>query len=155
MDAAQAARHLFSALKPGDQAALFSFDTRLDKVHGFTADFAKLASSIEKVEPPYGQTSLYDAIARNGARGRARGAGGNGRLPQRTAVVVLTDGVDTRSRLTPEQVSGIASSIDVPVYVVAVMAPIDDPSRQDKESAAALIRAPCATCRSGPAASCS
>ncbi len=48
-------------------------------------------------------------------------AAGTGRLPQRSAVVVLTDGVDTHSRLTPEQVSGIASEIDVPVYVVAVM----------------------------------
>jgi VWFA-related protein len=139
IDAAQAARHLFSALKPGDQAALFSFDTRLDKVHGFTADFEKLASSIEKVEPPYGQTSLYDAVAETAREAVREASGGTGRMPQRTAVVVLTDGVDTRSRLTPEQVSGIASSIDVPVYVVAVMAPIDDPSRQEKESAAALI----------------
>ena len=139
IDAAQAARHLFSALKPGDQAALFSFDTRLDKVHGFTADFEKLASAIEKVEPPFGQTSLYDAVAETAREAVREASGGTGRLPQRTAVVVLTDGVDTRSRLTPEQVSGIASSIDVPVYVVAVMAPIDDPSRQEKESAAALI----------------
>jgi Ca-activated chloride channel homolog len=139
IDAAQAARHLFSALKPGDQAALFSFDTRLDKVHGFTADFEKLASSIEKVEPPYGQTSLYDAVAETAREAVREASGGTGRLPQRTAVVVLTDGVDTKSRLTPEQVSGIASSIDVPVYVLAVMAPIDDPSRQEKESAAALI----------------
>ena len=139
IDAAQAARHLFSALKPGDQAALFSFDTRLDKVHGFTTDFEKLASSIEKVEPPYGQTSLYDAVAETAREAVREASGGTGRLPQRTAVVVLTDGVDTKSRLTPEQVSGIASSIDVPVYVVAVMAPIDDPSRQEKESAAALI----------------
>lgn len=139
VDAAQAARHLFSALKPGDQAALFSFDTRLDKVHGFTNDFEKLASSIESVQPPYGQTSLYDAVAETAREAVREASGGTGRLPQRTAVVVLTDGVDTKSRLTPEQVSGIASSIDVPVYVVAVMAPIDDPSRQEKESAAALI----------------
>ena len=41
-------------------------------------------------------------------------------------MVVLTDGVDTRSRLTAEQVSGIASGIDVPVYILAVMASIDD-----------------------------
>ena len=47
--------------------------------------------------------------------------------PQRRAVVVLTDGVDTSSRLTPEQVSAIASAIDVPVYIVAVVSPIDHP----------------------------
>ena len=133
VDARQAARHLFSALKPGDQAALFSFDTRLDQVHGFTTDFGKLESAIETVEAPYGQTSLYDAIAET-ARSVASVAISNGKLPQRAAVVVLTDGVDTKSRLTPSQVSGIASSIDVPVYVVAVMAPIDDPARLEEEN---------------------
>ena len=133
VDAEQAARHLFSALKPGDQAALFSFDTRLDQVHGFTTDFAKLESAIKNVETPYGQTSLYDAIAET-ARTVAAEAGSNGKLPQRAAVVVLTDGVDTRSRLSAPEVSGIASSIDVPVYVVAVMAPIDDPARLEEEN---------------------
>ena len=42
---------------------------------------------------------------------------------------MLTDGIDTRSRLTSEQVSAIASGIDIPVYIVAVMSPIDDPSQ--------------------------
>ncbi len=54
-------------------------------------------------------------------------AGTGGDLPQRAAVIVITDGVDTKSRLTPAQVSGIASGIDVPVYVVAVMSFLDDP----------------------------
>jgi hypothetical protein len=35
---------------------------------------------------------------------------------------VLTDGLDTSSTLTPAEVSGLASSIDVPVYVVATVA---------------------------------
>jgi VWFA-related protein len=138
-DARQAARHLFSALKPGDQAALFSFDTRLDRVHGFTSDFELLESAIELVEPPYGQTSLYDAIAETARAAAVEAAGGAGRLPQRAAVVVLTDGVDTRSRLTPPEVSGIASSIDVPVYVVAVMSAIDDPARLETGSPGDMI----------------
>jgi VWFA-related protein len=133
VDAKQAARHLFSALKHGDQAALFSFDTSLAQVHGFTTNFAQLESAIDTVERPYGQTSLYDAIAET-AKTVAAEAGTNGRLPQRAAVVVLTDGVDTKSRLTAPEVSGIASSIDVPVYVVAVMAPIDDPARLQEEN---------------------
>jgi VWFA-related protein len=139
MDARQAARHLFSALQPGDQAALFSFDTRLDRVHGFTSDFALLESAIGRVEPPFGQTSLYDAIAETARAAAVEASGGSGRLPQRAAVVVLTDGVDTKSRLTPPEVSGIASSIDVPVYVVAVMSAIDDPARQDDDSPGSVI----------------
>jgi hypothetical protein len=42
-------------------------------------------------------------------------------------VVVLTDGNDNWSRLTPGEVSGIASSIDVPVYIVGIVQPIDNP----------------------------
>ncbi len=36
---------------------------------------------------------------------------------RRRAIVVFTDGLDNASRLTPSDVSGIASSIDVPVYL--------------------------------------
>lgn len=126
VDAREAARQVFSALRSTDQAALFSFDTRLDRVHDFTSDYGALQSSLGHVNPPYGQTSLYDAVAET-ARAVAAEAGTGGDLPQRAAVIVITDGVDTKSRLTPAQVSGIASGIDVPVYVVAVMSFLDDP----------------------------
>jgi VWFA-related protein len=130
VDAKQAARHLFSSLKKGDEAALFAFDSELEKVTDFTTDFKGLESKVDKVEPPFGQTSLFDAIAET-AKAVAEAAGGNGRVPQRSAIVVLTDGIDTKSRLTAPEVSAIASSIDVPVYIVAVMSPVDDPRNPD------------------------
>jgi VWFA-related protein len=130
VDARAAARQLFSTLKSGDEAALFTFDTRLELAHGFTADLTALDAALDHVEPPYGQTSLYDAVADTARVAARQGfAGGGAQLPQRRAVVVLTDGIDTHSRLTPSQVSGIASEIDIPVYVVAVMGPVDDPTR--------------------------
>jgi VWFA-related protein len=130
VDARQAARHIFSSLKPGDQAALFAFDTQLDRVSGFTKDFKGLEAKLEIVEQPFGQTSLYDAIAET-AREVANASAGDGRAMQRAAIVVLTDGIDTKSRLTAPEVSAIASSIDVPVYIVAVMSPVDDPRNGD------------------------
>ena len=130
VDARQAARHIFSSLRDGDQAALFAFDTQLDRVTDFTKDFTGLEAKLDKVEQPFGQTSLYDAIAET-ARAVGASAGGDGRVQQRAAIVVLTDGVDTKSRLTAPEVSAIASSIDVPVYVVAVMSPVDDPRNAD------------------------
>ncbi len=128
VDARHAARHVVSALRATDEAAVFSFDTRLDRVTNFTSDVSALNAAFEHVEPPFGQTSLYDAIAETARAVAAAGPGG-GRLPQRSAVVVLTDGIDTRSRLTSEEVSAIASGIDIPVYIVAVMSAIDDPSQ--------------------------
>jgi VWFA-related protein len=81
---------------------------------------------LDRIQNPFGQTSIYDAVAETAKTVAAQGSG-TGRVPQRSAVVLLTDGIDTRSRLRSEQVTTIASSIDIPVYVIAVMATIDDP----------------------------
>jgi VWFA-related protein len=125
--ARQAASHIFSALRAQDEAAIYAFDSRLDRVSDFTSDVAVLEAALDRVQPPYGQTSLYDAVAETARAVAAEKSSTSGPLPQRRAVVVLTDGIDTRSQLTPAQVSGIASGIDVPVYVLAVMSTIDDP----------------------------
>jgi len=126
VDAVQTARVILSALRPGDEAAIFSFDTGLDKVSQFTSDIASLISALDRIQTPFGQTSIYDAVAATAKTVAAQGPGA-GRVPQRSAVVLLTDGIDTRSRLTSEQVATIASTIDIPVYVIAVMATVDDP----------------------------
>ena len=62
-DAREAARQVLSSLGGADQAALFSFDTKLERVRDFTSDFGSLIQALDKVDPPYGQTSLYDAVA--------------------------------------------------------------------------------------------
>jgi len=131
VDGRQAAQHIFSALRLGDEVALYSFDTKLDLIRGFTTDLASLDASLDTMNKPFGQTSLHDAIAEAAEAVAAHGRGA-GRIAQRAALVVITDGVDTASLATTRQVAAAASSIDVPVYVVAVMSPIDDPKVDDK-----------------------
>jgi Ca-activated chloride channel family protein len=121
-DAREAGTHLLSWLEPKDEAAVFTFDTRLDEIAPFTSGLRTLPGSMSLVTP-FGATSLHDAIARTAERVGSR----EGRRP---AVVVFTDGRDNSSRLTPGQVSAIASSIDVPVYVFATVASIDNPSTE-------------------------
>ncbi len=102
-----------------DEAALFTFDSKLQEVVGFTSDLQRVrARSLEG--KPWGITSLFDAIEET-----ARLVGE--RANKHRALLVITDGVDTGSRLTAAQVSGIASSIDVPVYLLAVVNPADHP----------------------------
>jgi VWFA-related protein len=135
-EARQGAMHVFAGLRPIDQAAIFTFDTGLDQVSRFTSNRAELEAAIDTAQKPYGQTSLYDATAKI-ARVVAQESRTAGGLPQRAAVVVVTDGIDTRSQLTPEQVATIASGIDVPVYIIAVMSKVDDPrERADDDSSA-------------------
>jgi Ca-activated chloride channel homolog len=113
------ADQLLAWLQPGtDEVAVYCFDKTLREIQNFTRNDALIRRSLGQVEEPYGQTSLHDAIAETARRVAARGGSHRG-------VVVLTDGVDTSSRLKPAEVSGIASSIDVPIYIVAVVSPLD------------------------------
>ena len=137
-DARRAADHIFVNLGNADQAAVFSFDTMLSEVQAFTSDRTKLQSSLTEVDPPFGQTSLYDAIASTARMVAEASKSGPRGLPQRSAVVVITDGVDTRSRMTPSEVSLVASGIDVPVYIFAVVASVDDPRETEDERKTAV-----------------
>ena len=117
-----AAYHVLSWLEPGrDEAALFTFDSRLHEVASFTVDTRALQGALGEVDP-FGATSLHDAIADAAKRAAIR-------TGRRRAVVVITDGLDNGSGLTPGQVSSIASAIDVPVYIMATVLPIDHVGR--------------------------
>jgi VWFA-related protein len=143
-EARQAARHILGALRlfpsetnaagmqrTNDEAAVFSFDMNLQSLQPFTGDAGAIESALARVTP-YGQTSLYDAIAHTARRVADTRPGD----PHRRAVVVFTDGVDTSSELTPEKVSAIASEIDVPVYVVTVVSPSDHEDQGARAGAA-------------------
>lgn len=129
-----AAHHLISQLEEGrDEAGLFAFDSRLREVAPFSVDTRALKGALGEVDP-FGATSLHDAIAAAAERVASRPMA-------RRAVVVLTDGIDTASRLTPAQVSAKAAAIDVPVYIIAVVLPIDDPG-SDRATPGARRTAP-------------
>jgi Ca-activated chloride channel family protein len=122
-NAREAAKHLLSWLDAvSDEAAVFTFDTHLDQRAPFTAGLRTLPDSMTHVVP-FGATSLHDAIALTARRAGEREG-------KRRAVVVLTDGADNASHLKPEDVSAIASAIDVPVYIFGIVPSIDNPSAE-------------------------
>lgn len=100
-----------------DEIALFSFDSQLDVRQEFTTHVTSLAGKLNNLDA-YGTTALYDAAAAAAKRVADRSAA-------HKAVIILTDGIDTASKLTAPEVSGIASSIDVPVFVVATVSSTD------------------------------
>jgi Ca-activated chloride channel homolog len=120
-NAREAATHVLSWMdSTRDEGAVFTFDTHLDERTPFTIGLRTLPDTLSEVVP-FGETSLHDAIAAT-----ARKVGG--REGRRRAVIVLTDGNDTSSRLKPSQVSAIASEIDVPVYIFGIVPTIDNPT---------------------------
>jgi VWFA-related protein len=109
---------LLAQLRDGeDEVSVFAFDSSLHERRPFTADLDSVKNALTDLEP-FGTTSLYDATAATARRLADRST-------THRAIIVLTDGVDTSSTLTAAQVSGVASAIDVPVYVVVTVPSVD------------------------------
>src|SRR5262249_56932737 len=116
--ARQAYESVLSQVRDGhDEVGLFTFDASLHERRGFTRDLSPLKGALAEFEP-FGSTSLFDATAAAARQLAARSA-------THKAIIVLTDGIDTSSAMTARDVSGLASSIDVPVFVVATVPSID------------------------------
>jgi len=110
--ARETSRNLLAGLQPGvDEAALFSFDTEMKELRAFSTSFSAADGAWASTRA-FGATSLWDAIADTSNRIASR--------QRRRALVVITDGVDSASRLKPSEVSAIASAVDVPVYIVVI-----------------------------------
>jgi VWFA-related protein len=120
--ARDAAFFMLSNLRSGqDEAAIYAFDSTLHLVQPFTSDLDALKGRLASVTP-WGVTSLHDAIA---AAAESAGGSSGSIGTRRRALVVLTDGIDNASRMSPAEVSRIASAIDVPVYIMAIVQPVD------------------------------
>jgi Ca-activated chloride channel family protein len=116
--ARQAFDSILAQLHDGqDELAIFTFDSQLHERQPFTSDISRVKGALAYFEP-FGATSLYDAAAATARRLAERSAA-------HKAIIVLTDGIDTSSSMTAPEVSGLASSIDVPVYIVATVASPD------------------------------
>ena len=116
--ARQAYDSILSQLRDGqDELGLFTFDSRLHERQSFTTAINRLHDCLDDFKP-FGATSLYDATAATARRLAERSAA-------HKAIIILTDGIDTSSSLSAPEVSAVASSIDVPVYIVATIASTD------------------------------
>ncbi len=105
-------------IKPGDRAfvAAFAFDPT--KLAPFVSDTAALEAQVEAIPKAEGGTSLYDAIITG--LYRFRGVQG------RKALIVLTDGEDTTSRVTWEQLLEYVRASRVPIYFIGIGLGIGD-----------------------------
>jgi VWFA-related protein len=105
-----------SVLAPGDEIALLIFaDGDVEVAAPFSTDKTRFLNELDRTEP-YGQTALYDAVAVSPAfanRGRN----------EKRAVLLVTDGVENDSRLTPAAAIEAARRVEVPLYAVGYKIP--------------------------------
>jgi Ca-activated chloride channel family protein len=115
-----AAGRVLEALAPEDQVAVAGFDSRYWGIVAFTRDREAIRKGMETIEP-FGSTALHDALDKAARDIASHGEG-------RRAIVVLTDGVDTSSQKTADEVIARSRALDVPIYAVSVVSPLDDPN---------------------------
>ena len=99
--------------------AVAGFDSRYWGVVAFTRDRQAVRHGLDSITP-FGSTALHDALDKAARDIASHGEG-------RRAVVVLTDGVDTSSQKTADEVIARSRALDVPIYAVSVVSPLDDP----------------------------
>ena len=108
-----ASRALLAGLRPGDQAALVTFDQEIEMRVPPTADRERLERGVNGILPG-GSTALYDALYAGTLLASGRG---------RTLLVLFTDGEDNTSWLDAAQLRRVLEESNVLVQAVGVVPP--------------------------------
>lgn len=107
-----ASRFFQSIIKRGDKAFIGGFAMDPQRNAPFVTELSALQSQVTAVPEAGGGTSLYDAIVTGLYRFR--------NLQGRKALVVLTDGEDTTSRLGYDDMLTYARASRVPLYFIGI-----------------------------------
>ncbi len=95
-----------------DEFFLYRFSANADLVHDWSDDRDRLSSSIHRIHPN-GGTAMYDAAA----EAVPMAQGGKNR---KKAVVIISDGNDTSSRVRVSDVKQVVRQTEVLVYAIGV-----------------------------------
>ena len=115
-EAQAAAIRFVRSLTPADEAQVIQFNEKARIVHDFTADQVSLEAAIQATHAA-GSTALYNAvyIALKDLRERRKAE-----ELRRMAIVVLSDGEDTASLVTDDQVLELARKSGIAVYGISL-----------------------------------
>ena len=110
-----------------DQAEVIAFDSHERVLQEFTRDLSQLEGAIRKTQAG-GSTSLYDAIY-IALRDLARAPAAASSDVRRQAIIVLSDGEDTASLKTFDDVSDETKRAEALIYAIALRAKEDGPHK--------------------------
>jgi tight adherence protein C len=122
-DAKSAMRTLIESLKPTDQGAVITFSTTVSVAHGLTSDKDALIASTNAAVAG-GNTAIFDAVA------AAMDVLSGVPAQTRRAIVLLTDGQDTSSRLSLAAATDRLRGQGYPLYVIGLGTSLDRPVLQ-------------------------
>jgi Ca-activated chloride channel family protein len=119
----KAAAGFVDALREGDRAAVFAFNSYVRPLQAFTADRSLVRQAIQSTTAA-GGTALYNAVYV--ALRAFDKVAEDGRV-RRRAIVLLTDGEDTASVLTFDDLMAEAKAAGVTIYTIGLHA--EEPAR--------------------------
>ncbi len=114
--AQQAAGRFVRTLRPQDNAQIVQFNDRITTLQDFTADKALLETGIKR-SAASGPTALHNALyvaLKELTKLKKRGE------TRRLAVIMLTDGEDTASLISDEQVIDLAKKTEINIYCISI-----------------------------------
>jgi Ca-activated chloride channel family protein len=112
--AQEAGARFLRALRPGDRAEVVQFNDRVSVLHDWSDDATALEGALRSTRPS-GATVLYNALYVTLKELRMQGTPD---VPRRRAVVLLSDGEDTASLATEEQVLELAREAEIAIYAI-------------------------------------
>jgi Ca-activated chloride channel family protein len=116
----EAAAGFLNTLRPGDRGAVVSFANSVDVLQALTSDRALLDRAVHGIVA-HGATALNNAVyisLKQFGRSARQDAD-----PRRQAIIVLSDGEDTSSLVTFDDVLGLARKMGVNIYTVLLQSP--------------------------------
>jgi len=118
----EAASSFLKTLRPGDRGAVVSFASTVSVLQPLTSDQALLEKAVRSTAP-YGETCLnnavYIALKQFGQATRQEGE------VRRQAIVLLSDGADTASLVSFDDVIALSRRTGVNIYTVSLQSQAD------------------------------
>jgi len=111
--AAAAAAAFIDAMRPQDRAAIQVFNEGFRTLQDFTGDKESLKKSLANLQPAK-ETALYDALLKSFLTLEASSSG------QGRYLILLSDGDDTASMASLEEVLAAARATGVPIYAIGL-----------------------------------
>jgi Ca-activated chloride channel homolog len=107
------------SLKPDDYLAIVAYDLRPEILCDFTNDRAKIQEALQRLNiPGFSEANLYDAVTDTANR--------MADIEGRKAIVLISSGIDTFSKLNYGETRKILQEDGVPVYAIGLMQALRD-----------------------------
>jgi len=110
----QAAYGFTSTLRPDDYLAVIAYDLRTEILCDFTNDRMKIGEAMQRLRiPGFSESNMFDAIADTADR--------MSKVEGRKAILLITSGIDTFSKLTYDKARKSLQESGVPVYSIGIL----------------------------------